>query len=1316
MATDSRVVDALHDESNLRHLLQALGCDVEHFGSNRNIHCPMPDHDDSDPSCTVRANQGLFHCQTQCFTILPLDLVVAHGRAADRAEAARWVEDLLGIEREPLGPPRRVVDDPSLSVAQYLALKHLSPMIVERFGLRDVRVHEDSERRRKGFDLRFEAGFHGAVLMPNDPPPAPGDPRALVDLKLRPRIRNEFGARWPAKVIDASGAAVQFSTRSTAPGAPSSELAHPQRIYGLPQLQLAAPGAPLHRTLLVVEGESDVHALHDAGITCCLGLPGVGAFRTCAMDIVGALLAAEGGDVAHLADCTVLVWSEPGAAGAKLPGDVAGAITAACAERDLPTPRVATLRHDAFALPGGTAAKDPCELLRLLVPLHRGSLAPARAELRRMIEAAAFVAAGRAPQELDPAAPAAAVAPEAAAMPAPAALQFGSDPWEGMDSDGALPAPDPLDVPAVLEHLGAKFVRTRDGWAEAKETQDGVQVQPACSIFDVSRVECIDGADFLVLRAPRRHLLEFATARLARADLADPRRAAAALKSIGVSIAMRRTPQVVAIAQALAERHLARHGIVQVPTATGWSGRPGTSQFAGIEIEPVNEFGARMFAANERRRARHTDTAEAAQRWWSEGVEPLIRLPRSHDEAPAAPSARAAAPLLALGAAAAAVLVGPLADVGVAVAPVVWLAGRGGGGKTVTQRLAASIFAPKLADLDGQCAFFTSANISQAALSARVDSCRDLPLILDDVTQLPPLPGSTSRGDAARIEAAAALGMLVFNRKPIERATREGGLRQTRAFRCTALFSAEVSMSSELSKAIVTVGHRRRISTIEAQPMHDRGLGPAYAERVGQLESTIGGAPGDLLVIRSRELVSARELRGEFEHCRALVAAVPGSELIESTQLGSLAVNVLGFSLLAEVCDGFASRREAQEFMAGMLAGYLAAGAGAGGATRDSDLSGVDAALRAVDDLRAAHPLRFDNQVLVEDVGYQQPAPMSGYLGRQIRSWADGTRRVVLLHAGMELLSTRYGVTMQVIEQAVADGRCRPAYQLRMADGSRARGTLWLLPPAGADDPDDDPTLDSAPRHDPDPHGLSATPPAAAPARVHVPGGSVAAEPASCEDKRPEEMFMPEDDLWRATTAGGDLPALDEFAAALLRWITTGARRCMEITEDGETIVSMFGWGSGLYLVGDGPACRQNPSMLKRVRLEARQELEGLQLQYRHAGEKALEQRRALIEVAAGDPSALPAQPDPPPAPVHVVADFPLEGDARWARIDALGTDLARGQWAKVQSALYELSRADATDETRAHWHDAHIKAYRIHLMARYRRPEWFIAGHDELA
>lgn len=1297
--TDSQVKDALHDERALERVLQALGCDPK--GDVRNgglISCPMPDHPDNNPSCVVRASQGLFACQSLCDVILPADLVIAHGHASDRAEAMKWLEDVLGLEKRKLPPMQPTTMDPSLTVAQYLGQKGLPAWIADRFELEDVKIWQAGANHTsppKG--AGYVTDWYSAVFMPNRS-------------GRKPRVRaNAPGTKvkWAPKVRFLDGRFEDYGNKS----ADATQFEYPPDVIGFDQLEAVPPSwTPV---LIVVEGESDVHALHAMGMTFCIGVPGSQFTRRVKRDMLHAAIKANGGDT-DLSELTVVVWQEPGSAGAKFPKDVARDIADAALEEGFAAPKFVTLPHTAVP----TAPKDPCALLldRPIDTARRQFAEAVIAALPQAGVAATIATPGRAPAQpaldvlqvdghatvppdtelpltLPPGWSAEAVAAQAGAATSgvePPSYMEGPPParkgqpealWDAFEELEDPPAKD--KAPGRVEGISAQFIRTAEGWSMEKIDKDGdATFVPICSAFVVEQVERC--SDEILVRIAAPFGGAWNRVRLGMGDTADAGRTCAALGKVGVVVANRQRPSVTDLLLALTRKMEQEVGAVEVPAGTGWSGRPGTSQFGGIEVEPVNDFGARMFDANHRRRDRrgHTDPETGAEKlradagkWWREGVMPLVEPPSF----PYDPSH--VAPVLALGAAAAAPLVGPLAEVGVAQAPVVWIAGLGGGGKSVTQKLAASIFAPSLPDLDGQTAFFANANISQAALSARVDSCRDLPLTLDDVTQLPPLPGSTSRGEAAKIEAAAALGMMVFNRKPIERATRDGGVRQTRAFRSTAIFSAEVSMSSESSKAVVTAGHRRRISTIEAQPMSERGLDEQYAEHVNELSATIGGSAGELLVARHREIVAARELRAMYDKVRRQIGALEEAGGVTLTQRETLSMIVLGYGLLAEVCgcDYDATIAWAVD----LLRPYLAAGAAAGGATRDTDLAGVETAIAAIDDMLAAHPLRFDSYVrdgLVTGV----IEPTMGYLGKEVRPLHDGTRRVVMLRAGMDMLESRYGITAQVVEQAISAGKAKRQHQIRVAERGRARGTCWHLPPHEIEE-DVDPTV---PVHDPDPYGLAR--------EVHVPGAGVATP----------EVPMPLDTVFEDVdrTDRASLPGRDAFAQALLESMQRGDDRIQHYTDDeGADQVSHFGWGSGTYRFPDGPAARANVSILKRIGIEARHELEALQLQYRQAYETAVNQYNALV--AEGHEGLH--------VPAYIeVADVPPEGDPRWEVIDGIGQEPAREQWKLVQEALYNANHSD-TDEAKDSWHVAHVKHYRVHIMCRMRHPEWFIVGTD---
>lgn len=1342
IGSDSQVVEALQQGYNLERLLQQLGCDTRKdngaaFESAGGfIHCPMPDHADANESCSVIASGGFFECRSLCGTIRPMDLVIAHGHATDRGDAAKFIEKALGIEPGPKVPPVPILEDPSLTVAQYLASKGLPDWIAAKFGLEDVQIHQKGITfEADGTTVKehvkntcFETGRYPAVFMPTRP-----GRRPRVRCSVPPGNKNTAKVKWAPKVWHADRF-MDYSVDRSQPG-PAREW--PQDLCGMAQLEPAPAGAP--RVLMIVEGESDTHAMHAMKMPFVAGVPGTKMVKRLRSELLEAALLAstdpETGEQ-RIGDLVVVIWQEPGSAGGNFPKDVAATITDVALESGYPSPSFVTLHHG--ALPG--SPKDPASLLSDLPSpevaaqrMHDAIMAvlPSAtvaaqvaqtprdvAELRHGAQVAIDVLqpngehtpppatvetdTGVAPVRHEGDTPAAPqhpavpvvydIAGNPVNVPSPvyhdSAPQRGSDVplWEGFEELDAAPERDL--APASVEGFNCTFYRSAEGWTVEKVDKDGDSTfVTICSAFVVEQVERCSGEMLVRIAAPFGGAWN--RSRFSLGDTADAGRTCAQLATIGVLIANRQRSAVTDLLLSLARDREAAAGAVSVPAGTGWSGRPGTSDFGGIDVEPVNDFGARMFEANQRRRKRQSDTLAAALQWWNEGAMPLLSAQET-------PTASGAAPLLALGAAAAAPLIGPLSEAGVSVAPVVWIAGLGGGGKSVTQTLAATIFAPKLPDLDGQIAYFANANISQAALSARVDSCRDLPLILDDVTQLPPSPSSTSRGDAARIEAAAALGMLVFNRKPIERATRDGGIRQTRAFRSTAIFSAEVNMSSESSKAVVTAGQRRRIATIEARPMTERGLGQAYAETVNDLAATVGGAPGELLVARIRDVVSKMELRGLYEDVRGRIMAMPEAAEVERTQRESMAINVLGFALLAQSL-GF-DYASTVTWALSIIAPYMEAGAGAGGATKDSELTGVEAALRAVEECFAAHPTRFDRS-MHDHADYSVMPPLQGYLGKQISSLADGSRRIVMLRPGMEMLNSRYGVTMQVIEQAQAEGRCKQRHQFRMSGGDRVHGTLWILPPASpeTDEPDEDPTLPAP--HDTDPHGLAQ--PVESPA-LHVPGAGIAYQ---------EEVNMGL--LTAVSTHGYEVPAhirdyLDTLIRkdaakfvfesgrdAMLHAYSTGEGTRTINHQEGDIVTDFrYAWGAGLYIVGDAESMRSNQSLFVTIRNDVAEELAALRGHYQAAAE--------------ADPEGVLGTP-------IEVADFPEWEDPRWAKIDGLGQDRARAQWKAHFEALWRANHSETPEESRAN-HEKHVKHYRIHLMSRYRHPEWFITDAQELA
>lgn len=1288
--SDSRVIDALQ-QGGLERLLRALRCDTAKDGGSSFdsphgfIHCPMPGHADANPSCSVVASAGIFVCRSACDTIVPADLVVAHGHAPDRAGAMRWIEDALELSPDPGGPggasagPKKTrVEDPSLTVAQYLALKGLSNETTERFGLIDAHTWV-AKRDTSKLWADFEAGFFATVVMPTS-----------TDGSSRPRARSRMMTKPANKAIDAAtGETVDFASL-------------PPAVYGLPQL--AAPSdaslaAFLAGCLIVVEGESDVHTLHDAGVSNVVGVPGVSNARAVAPSILAAcrrLTPSGGASDADLAHLTVLVWVEGGDAGSRFPTKVSEALQEACSlelERTgslVPCPRVVAIPRGAITV-AGEAADDPSDLLHLLAPLHHGSLAPARAELGRLVAETALKLSGRAPNDLDPEAPAAAILPSSAIIPPRAELRSGEDPWALMDCDGALPAPDAADLPRRVEHLGEEFARTEGGWEEHTVNAKGETVERLiCGIVNVTQVRCVDGADELVVEIPRGHLGVFETVHVPRAALEDPRSACAPLRAAGLAITKRQSPAVCALLQCLAVRVIRTVGVTVVPPTTGWtSGRAGTGPFAGIEEEPSCIFGKMMWQANEARRAKRPDTASDALEWWTRAALPLLTPP-----AGATPAASHAAPLLSIGAAAAAPLLAPLLEIGVKAGPVVWLAGLGGGGKTITQTVCAAIFAPSTPAVDGQAGIFASANMTQAALGARVDNCRDLPLILDDITQIP--TGSASRArmtDAQRVEKGATLGMQIFNRRPIERATQGGEMRMTRPFRSTALFSAEINMNSSTSGAVLTAGQRRRVTTVDARPMSERGLGRKFVADVHRISSRCGGAAGELLIERVRTASSGPELRDLFFRFDSAIAEL--APQLEDTQRQSISVGALGFALLHDaimpgtIDDAFA-------MVVSQLGPYFEATAAQGGATTNDDLGSVDRTIGMVEAFWASHPESFITPYQSEQ-GLLPKSGFKGIFGKQIKNRFDGSRQLVVLPAGLRSLAEDYGLSEQMIESARAAGLVELQRQARLANGARPRGTMFVLPPLGPDETDDDPSAPGP--HDPDPHGLA---PQDAP---RIPGSGVATsepdpDPAMTvvQAERWENPPISVEDMQRWAESNPDaLPRIELTVHALLeleQLITEDFKQHRPIIIGDEILSSYFHWSKGVYVVKDlaeaflGPNLR--PELVEHVRREAREEFGALQAMY-----------------------AAAAKTDP--AGAVEVPDLPSLDDPRLAALDSKTPRELRGFWRSATEHLQVANRQPAGSAEKSAAHAEHVKWYRLSIIARLRLPQHFVIVESEL-
>lgn len=1037
----SSVVDALCDERMLEQLLRALGCDYGHgIRKGTLITCPMPDHEDKTPSCNPIPEVGEFYCHGGCEEIKASDLVIAHGKASDRAEAMRWIESELRIEntyrhnKTGVDSFGEVVSDPSLTVAQYACLSGISDEIVARFGLEDVASHhkhadDPGQRNGKAKLIGYEKGFYSSVFFPYG---------MIGGELIQPRVRSNRPDRktWPAQTI----------RHKTDNGGVIKKKYHELKIgpYGIQQYE-QSPTNP--NEMLIVEGESDVHCLHAMGYKSCLGFPGAATSRRAAPSVIAFLLGLNGGDT-NLSNFSIIIGSEPGKAGRSFPGKVSRAIDDAIQEVGGIPPKYSILDWQQVVRgEAGTSIGDAKDLW-----LERGESA------LRLLRDAINEALGRS----------CSVEQYASALSIDASISGvtssvgGDDPWSVF-----LQADDAPDISWIGEEItGLKsvFRRSDVGWVvEKKDSEGNLLFHQICRPFVITGLDRCDGE--ILIRASVLQGGVWAETRFEQRKVADSTRICGELGALGlVSLGSRKT-DVADCAGAMITRLMEAGSIRDVPRGTGWMGKSAAalSVFGGIDVEPMEPLAANMFQANQERRRVCVDTAAAAREWWIRGVEPFIR---SFDGGmrPAH-----AAPVLALGTAASAPLLLPLATRNVDISPVTWLAGLGGGGKTTLQVLCASIFAPRFPDIDGQASFFANADMSRAALSARGGMARDLPLILDDVMNVPGASNTESKQGsvAARVEAAAALGMMLFNRKPVERGTKDGGLRLTRPFRSTAIFSAEVAMNDELVAAKISAGQNRRVVVVDAKPLNDRGIHVSHSEVVLGLSSSIGGAPADLLIPRVRKLAKSREIGVLFDECRERLEKPLKS--LDPTQRVSASVVLMGFALLADVC-GVLCWSDALDMAADLIVLYAIGQ----GLTSDS-LSGVDRTLRAVSEMRAANPKRFEapNEDVEADLAQEHrelysPSSHLTIWGRDVVSRKDGRSMVALTRPGRDALMRDYGITAQMIGECVECGACEEGRKISLWGKRSVRATAFFLPDEEPDPSDEDPEL----VHDSDPHNL----------------------------------------------------------------------------------------------------------------------------------------------------------------------------------------------------------------------------------------------------
>lgn len=987
----------------------------------------MPDHADDNPSCTVIASEGFFECRSRCGTILAFDLIVACGQAGDRAGAARWIEEKFNLSPTPAASLPRIiepVEDPSLSVETMLGMLGLPSSVADKFGLEDVQTWAngtDSDPPEK-YAL-YSKGFYGSVLIPYSLDPAPAS-HPLAGRSLCTSARARVRSLQPKAKLKWSNRVKRYDFTSSPPRmihkVDQSIGEPPTGAYGLPWFEpMGIAGQfDLRGTILIVEGESDVWSAHTCGFTAVMGVPGAPNGRIAAPGIVEALLIATEGNAAA---GRVVIWQEPDAAGAKFPTHVRTEVLKHLHEMGIPAPTFVTI--DASKLE--RSPKDPRALLQMHGP--DGAL-----------ENLCALAAGAGESGST-----GAVEPDPRDMPAD---PFKKKPRSGAEEWECAAAADCPD----LEHLvgtsivaaDRTFTRTEHGWSvETKvKNEDGgfdTKLKTVCSPFVITRVDVCDDEEHATIASPRSigGAAAWRERRVKLSTFSSSEKGSSTLISMGIQPWHRQKSAMLDLALVLANRVADIDGIVKIPSGTGWTGDAGASTFAGIDAESSGELPQIMFEGNEARRAKQPDEHAAAAEWWEKVAAPLVSL--VDDALP-----RHAAPLIALGAAAAAPMLGNLTILGIDISPVAWVSGLGGGGKTVTLSACASIYAPE----GSQGSFRTGADMSRAALNARAASTRDLPFLLDDVTQVPAKSDSTLRGEAARVEGAALLAMAIFDRTPTERANRDGTVRLIKPYRSTAMFTAEAPLTRAVAPT-VTAGNLRRVSNLRGEPMNDRGLPQPYSEVVKAQSRKNGGAAGSLLVQNIRTIVAAGSFPDRVKACRRAINNINPNSDKEQTQRESMIISAFGFAMLAESC-GAMTFDEALEHAAATIAPFLLASSADGGAVSSEDMGGAADAIESVRSFVAAHDVRFRPQNSTPE----SDAILAEVYGKFIKPLPDGSRRVVFLDNAMKRLCSSFGVSNAQIQTLLDAGLACHGHRIRLGTAS-PRGIMFVI---GRDEQTDD--------------------------------------------------------------------------------------------------------------------------------------------------------------------------------------------------------------------------------------------------------------------
>lgn len=1160
-------------ENEFAKILDGLGINHHGVGSSKRIPCPV--HGGSADNFEIRWNKNIAQCYSGCaqehFTIIELVEIIAGIKYSD---VGSWIENVLD---------GNIVDSRDIKTSNHIVKKSdnvdiLQPMVLEQY------LEQKSFDGRVCFSFSLDNceiwdnasnGWVSCVLMPTDA-------NRLHEWSYRPRVRTSIGAR--------------FANKIRAGGITTDTKGLPARLYGIDQAMCCEESA---HTIFIVEGESDVHALHMHGINNVVGIPGASWAKK--KDLYGELV------FAGFSENKYAIISEPGDAGQSFPARVREGMQLA-GIRD-PDISVINLKDNEY--------DDPCSAHMAMNSLENGfeewwnKCIRSKCSLTQSQDSSSGTA------------------------------------WEQFSGTYTNGTP----VTSEVGIGGSSFKRTYTGWASIKHSDSGEEILvDICSpIIPIQSVICGEEVyyDMALWHGPMQ---EWVTRRVPQSAILSSE-GTSLLISMGLVLASPSRGMFTKLMSAILIESSTQLPMLKIHHGSGWQE---DGSFSGVDSESDSHLVENIRSS--RNNVLNQDVAVKTHY-------NAVRLLANPDKWNANNLATLAC-ALAIGASCCAPIIHPARA---ANSPVILLHGIGGGGKTVVQSLAASIWVDKTL----QQPVFFQANISQAALSALALDARDLPMIVDDVMQMP----SKRDTDAARIKAFAELAMLVFNREPIKRAKRDGKLREGNPFRSPMIASAEQSLTS--SNARLTTGQMRRIIQIEGRPMVACGVMGSENERknLQLLEDAFyrdnSGVIGPRIInlIRGNDRMLHDKLKRWSQEARE---ANPDAE---KTQMQTVALCCMGWELYLVACG--VGKSDAENEALALL--RIAAGVG-GTATTSDEAVGASRAMESVSAYVASNRAFFQGQ-------------HGGSTSTQItKGRILDNCRVALLPSAWQEVERDYGITGAALRaladsgmletQTESNGKIRLKKMVRI-EGRNVRCYVFVLPDC-EEEIDDDINI-VLPIHIPV-AGIIVDENDSGRQKCRHEGGiegqEIQGTLLEATDISTEKIGHIDSDTNIYTESSYRIQLFGKNSNDIMTEgmidrivpINIDPRADRNILVD-EQIIAWFSHATGKYRVISNDE-KNNPKMLEFIRREALEEFETLK--------------------RLGDVNGV------------IVEDVPADDDPRWKGIDDSGPGVLSSAWAKANDSIrLDNGMLSSVNEN-------YIKAYRVHILCRLRHPEWAIEEKND--